>query len=210
MQRCNILPVDSLGNSQGFRQPVDLQIPFSQPGHSQDYLSLSQIQYHESDVLFSGFEKNIDLGLPFYVSLGIGGSIHIVSLYWSLELQEGEFSERDEFLIDEVSSGATIDNGSGFDDLVAHRKSDGDMNSSFIGQGYKYMAHFMGVTISFLSHVFFLISIVQRPYFSFAPSYRETDRYLLAFPSYSFPLVLPLQYCLVLQDCLTPQLPLSW
>ena len=48
------------------------------------------------------------------------------------------------------------------------------------------------VTISFLSHIFFLISVVQRPYFSFAPSYQETDQYLLAFPSYSSPLVLPL------------------
>ena len=48
------------------------------------------------------------------------------------------------------------------------------------------------VTISFLSHVFFLISVVRRPYFSFAPSYQETNQYLLAFPSYSSPLVLPL------------------
>ena len=48
------------------------------------------------------------------------------------------------------------------------------------------------VTISFLSHVFFLISVVQRPYFSFAPSYKETDRYLLALPSHSSPLILPL------------------
>ena len=48
------------------------------------------------------------------------------------------------------------------------------------------------VTISFLSHVFFLISVVRRPYFSFAPSYQETNRYLLTFPSYSSLLVLPL------------------
>ena len=48
------------------------------------------------------------------------------------------------------------------------------------------------VTISFLSHVFFLISIVHRPYFSFAPSYEETDHYLLAFPLYSSPLAFSL------------------
>ena len=48
------------------------------------------------------------------------------------------------------------------------------------------------VTISFLSHIFFLISVVRHPYFSFAPSYQETNQYLLAFPSYSSPLVLPL------------------
>ena len=48
------------------------------------------------------------------------------------------------------------------------------------------------VTISFLFHVFFLISVVQHPYFSFSPSYQETNQYLLAFPSYSSPLILPL------------------
>ena len=48
------------------------------------------------------------------------------------------------------------------------------------------------VTISFLSHVFLLISVVQRPCFSFTPSYKETDLYLLAFPEYSSPLMFPL------------------
>ena len=41
------------------------------------------------------------------------------------------------------------------------------------------------VTIFFLSHVFFLVSVVRYPYFRFAPSYKETHHYLLAFPSYS-------------------------
>ena len=48
------------------------------------------------------------------------------------------------------------------------------------------------VTISFLSHVFFLISVVRRPYFSFAPSYQETNLYLLTFPDYSSPILFPL------------------
>ena len=48
------------------------------------------------------------------------------------------------------------------------------------------------VTISFLSHVFFFISVVQRPYFSFAPSYEETNLYLLAFPEYSPPFLFPI------------------
>lgn len=48
------------------------------------------------------------------------------------------------------------------------------------------------VTIFFLSHVFFLVSLVQYPYFRFAPSYEETDHYLLAFPSYSSSLIIPL------------------
>ena len=48
------------------------------------------------------------------------------------------------------------------------------------------------VTISFLSHVFFLISVVRRPHFSFAPSYEEIDQYLLAFPTYSSSLLFPL------------------
>ena len=41
------------------------------------------------------------------------------------------------------------------------------------------------VTIFFLSHVFFLVSIIQYPYFHFAPSHEETHHYLLTFPSYS-------------------------
>ena len=45
------------------------------------------------------------------------------------------------------------------------------------------------VMISFLSHVFFLISVVQHPYFHFAPSHEETNHYLLVFPLYSSPLV---------------------
>ena len=48
------------------------------------------------------------------------------------------------------------------------------------------------VTIFFLSHIFFLIAVVHRPYFHFAPLYEETDHYLLAFPSPSSPLVFPL------------------
>ena len=48
------------------------------------------------------------------------------------------------------------------------------------------------VTISFLYHVFFLISVNRRPYFSFAPSYVVADLYLLAFPDYSPPLLFPL------------------
>ena len=48
------------------------------------------------------------------------------------------------------------------------------------------------VTISFLSHVFFLVSIVCCPYFCFAPLYEETDLYLLAFPSRSTPFIVPL------------------
>ena len=48
------------------------------------------------------------------------------------------------------------------------------------------------VMISFLYHIFFLISIVRRPYFSFALSHSVTDLYLLAFPDYSRPLLFPL------------------
>ena len=36
-------------------------------------------------------------------------------------------------MVNKVFGGATIYNGGGFDDLVSHRKSDGDTNSSFIG-----------------------------------------------------------------------------
>ena len=48
------------------------------------------------------------------------------------------------------------------------------------------------VTIFFLSHVFFLVSVVRRPYFHFAPSHEEVDHHLLVFPSYSSPFIIPL------------------
>ena len=48
------------------------------------------------------------------------------------------------------------------------------------------------VTISFLSHVFFLVSIVCHPYLRFAPLHEETDFYLLAFLSHSIPFIVPL------------------
>ena len=48
------------------------------------------------------------------------------------------------------------------------------------------------VTISFVSHVFFLVSVVHRPYFHFTPLHEEVDLYLLAFP-HSYPAIcLPL------------------
>ena len=48
------------------------------------------------------------------------------------------------------------------------------------------------VTISFLSLIFFLVSIVRHPYFCFAPLYEVTNFYLLAFPSRSVPFIVPL------------------
>ena len=48
------------------------------------------------------------------------------------------------------------------------------------------------VTIFFLSHVFFLITVVQCPYSCFAPLHEETDHHLLTFPPYSSSLIIPL------------------
>ena len=48
------------------------------------------------------------------------------------------------------------------------------------------------VTIFFLSHVFFLVSVVQYLYFHFAPSHEETHHYLLAFPLYSSSFIISL------------------
>ena len=46
------------------------------------------------------------------------------------------------------------------------------------------------VTIFFLSHVFFLLSVVHCPYFHFTPQYEEVDHYLLALDPLSLPLCL--------------------
>ena len=48
------------------------------------------------------------------------------------------------------------------------------------------------VTILFLRHVFFLISVIRHPYFRFTPLHEETDYYLLAFPSRSDSFIVPL------------------
>ena len=48
------------------------------------------------------------------------------------------------------------------------------------------------VMIFFLSHVFFLISIVRHPYFHFAPLHEEMDAYLLVFLLHSDPFIVPL------------------
>ena len=48
------------------------------------------------------------------------------------------------------------------------------------------------VTILFLSHIFFLISIVCCPYFHFAPQHEEIDYYLLTFDLLSSSLIFPL------------------
>ena len=74
--------------------------------------------------------------------------------------------------------GGTVDEGAKIDGVVV-----GMTENTVITRGVT------GVMISFLSHVFFLISIVRCPYFSFAPSYKETNQYLLAFPLYSSPLM---------------------
>ena len=50
----------------------------------------------------------------------------------------------------------------------------------------------VNVTISFLSHVFFLILVVHYPYFQFAPQHEEVDLNLLTFPHFFSPLLLPL------------------
>ena len=47
------------------------------------------------------------------------------------------------------------------------------------------------VIIFFLSHVFFLITVVWHPYFHFASLHEETNHYLLAFLSYTSSLIIP-------------------
>ena len=94
---------------------------------------MSKVQYHQLDVLSSVSKEDINLDLPYNVSFGVGGSIHVVSFYWSLEVLEWEFGKGNEFWVIEVSGGATVNNGGGFDDLIAHRKVNGNVHSSFIG-----------------------------------------------------------------------------
>ena len=83
--------------------------------------------------------------------------------------------------------GGTVIGGAKIDGVVV-----GAVEGTVVTKGVTGGNGLVTVTISFLYHVFFLISIVQRPYFSFALSYIVTDLYLLAFPDYSLPLLFPL------------------
>lgn len=78
-------------------------------------------------------KEDINLGFPHNVSFGVGGSIYVVGFYGLLKTLEQEFGKEDEFEVNEVPSSTTINDSSGFDDLVANGKSNRNTQDPFIG-----------------------------------------------------------------------------
>ena len=66
------------------------------------------------------------------------------------------------------------------------------MNMDYLSNSPNVCLTPLAVTIFFLCHVFFLVSVVWCPYFCFAPLHKEMDSYLLAFPLHSDSFIVPL------------------
>ena len=58
--------------------PVDLWVPFLQPGHSQDYSWFAKLEYHKSDGVRVILKGEDGLSFPTNGSFLILGSIYIV------------------------------------------------------------------------------------------------------------------------------------
>ena len=82
-------------------------------------------------------EEEIDVGFPNNVAFGVGCSIYVVCSDLSVKLFQGKLSLRCESWVDEISGGAAVDDGSGFNDLIIYRDFYGDAQS-FIQESGKY------------------------------------------------------------------------
>ena len=81
-------------------------------------------------------EEDVCVGFPSDGSFGICSSIHIVCLNGFGEALQGEVCLGQKADVNEVSSGATVNEGSGFDDLCSSSQFDRETNSLFIWQCY--------------------------------------------------------------------------
>ena len=76
------------------------------------------------------------MGFPSDGSFNVCGSIHIVCLNGFGEVFQGEVCFRQKADVKEVSSGTTVNEGSGLNDLCPSCQFDRETNSSFIWQCY--------------------------------------------------------------------------
>ena len=76
------------------------------------------------------------MGFPPDGSFDVCGSIHVVCLNGFGKTLQREVCFGQEADVNEVSSGTTINEGGGFNDLCSSSQFNGEMNSSFIWQGY--------------------------------------------------------------------------
>ena len=96
----------------------------------------SKAEDHEIGVFFGMGEEGVHAGFPSDSSFNICGSIHIVRPNGFGEALQGEVCFRQKADVNEVSSGTTVNEGSGFDNLCSSSQFDREVNSSFIWQCY--------------------------------------------------------------------------
>ena len=96
----------------------------------------SKTKDHEIGVFFEMGKEDVGVGFPLDGSFDICSSIHIVCLNGFGEALQGEVCLGQKADVNEVSSGTTVNEGSGFDDLCSSSQFDRETNSSFIWQCY--------------------------------------------------------------------------
>ena len=96
----------------------------------------SKAKDHEIGVFFRMGEEDVGVGFPLDGSFYIRSSIHIVCSNGFGEALQGEVCLGQKADVNEVSSGAAVNEGSGFDDLGSSSQFDRETNSSFIWQCY--------------------------------------------------------------------------
>ena len=84
------------------------------------------------------------MGFPSDCPFDVCSSVHIVCSDGFGEVLQGKVCLGQEANVNEVSCGATVNEGSGFNNLCSSSQFDQEMNSSLIWQGYKYMGQIMG------------------------------------------------------------------
>ena len=96
----------------------------------------SEAKDHEISVFFGMGEEDVCVSFPSDGPFNICSSIHIVRLNGFGEALQREVCLGQKANVNEVSSGATVNEGSGFDDLCSSSQFDRETNSSFIWQCY--------------------------------------------------------------------------
>ena len=97
---------------------------------------LSKAEDHEISVFFGMGEEDVCVGFPSDGSFNICSSIHIVCLNGFGKALQGEVCLGQKADVNKISSGAAVNEGSGFDGLCSSSQFDREMNSSFIWQCY--------------------------------------------------------------------------
>ena len=96
----------------------------------------SKAKDHEIGVFFGMGEEDVGVGFPLDGSFNICSPIHIVCLNGFGEALQGEVCLGQKADVNKVSSGAAVNEGSGFYDLGSSSQFDRETNSSFIWQCY--------------------------------------------------------------------------